>query len=162
MTGDPVGATALFRESLAHFRSSGQPAATVDGLVKLGHATRQQGQLDEATSSFVEGLDLARCIGYRHGVTGALAGMAALALSRGALDRAARLCGAAEALLEISRRLDPDEYVLYERTIANLRAALDPATLAACWAEGRVMMLEEAIAYALAGDQFPQAQSRGQ
>jgi predicted ATPase len=149
MTGDPVSATALFRESLVHFRSSGQPAATVDALVKLGHATRQQGQLDEATSFFAEGLELARHTGYRHGVTGALAGMAALAHSCGALEHAARLCGAAEALLEISRRLDPDEHALHERTIAHLRAALDPATLAACWADGRSHDWQQAIDYAL-------------
>jgi hypothetical protein len=149
MAGDAVGATALFRESLAHFRSIDVHVGMVDALVKLGHATRQQGQLDEATSSFAEGLELARQTGYRHGVTGALAGMAALELSRGALDRAARLCGAAEVLLEISRRLDPDEHMLYERTIAALRANLDPVTLAARWAEGRALDWQQAIDYAL-------------
>jgi predicted ATPase len=149
MAGDPVGAKALFREGLAYFRSIDQHTAMVDALVKLGHATRQQGQLDEAASSFAEGLELARHAGYRHGVTGALAGMAALALNRGALDRAARLCAAAEALLEITRGLDPDEHVLYERTIAALRADLDPPTLAACWAEGRALDWEQAVTYAL-------------
>lgn len=75
--------------------------------------------------------------------------MGAVALSSGALDRAARLCGAAEALLEITRGLDPDEQLLHERAIAALHTQLDPVTLAARWAEGRALGWQQAIEYAL-------------
>jgi hypothetical protein len=75
--------------------------------------------------------------------------MAAVALSNGALDRAARLCGAVEALLEVTRELDPDEHLLHERMIAALRERLDPATLEARWAEGRALSWEQAVAEAL-------------
>jgi hypothetical protein len=37
----------------------------------------------------------------------------------------------------------------YERHIAALRAQLDESTLTAAWAEGRMMSLEQIVAYAL-------------
>jgi hypothetical protein len=59
------------------------------------------------------------------------------------------LCGAAEALLEITRGLDPDEHMLHEQTLHTLRARLDPGTLAARWAEGRALNWEQAVEEAL-------------
>jgi hypothetical protein len=150
MAGDPAGAQVLLSESLDHFRSVEEHVVVADVLMKLGHVTQQQGQLAEAIACFAEGLELARHAGYRHAITGGLAGMAAVAVNGGALERAARLCGAAEALLEITRGLDPDEHLLHERTIAALRARLDLPTLAARWADGRAFDWEQAIDYALA------------
>ncbi len=149
MAGEPAAAQALFDESLSYFRSIPYPIAVADTLMKRGYAEQQCGQLAQATASFAEGLELAHQIEYKARVAPGLAGMAAVALSGGALERAARLCGAAEALLEITRGLDPDEHLLHERTIAALRAQLDPATLAAAWAAGRAMTMEQAIAEAL-------------
>jgi hypothetical protein len=149
MAGDPAAAQTLFEESLARFRSIRHHVATADTLMKLGCAAHQQGQLAQATTSFAEGLELARQIGYKSRVAAGVAGMAGVALSSGAPERAARLCGAAEALLEITRGLDPDEHLLYEQTISALRAQLDPATLAARWAEGRALDWQQAIDDAL-------------
>jgi hypothetical protein len=36
----------------------------------------------------------------------------------------------------------------YERTLASVQAALDPATFAAAWEEGRAMSWQQAVTYA--------------
>ena len=66
------------------------------------------------------------------------------------LMRAARLFGAAEAIRErLAFPIMSPERRSYEHGLATLRAHLDDASLVAAWAEGRVMTLEQAIAYAL-------------
>ncbi len=80
-----------------------------------------------------------------------LAGPAEVAGTQGQWHRAARLFGATEALCE---RLQVPAPVIYRRAydqaISTVRAQLDEA-LAAAWAEGRALALEQAITYALAG-----------
>ena len=61
-----------------------------------------------------------------------------------------RLFGAAEALREVLKgSLLPDERAGYERSIAEARAQLDEDTFAAAWTEGRAMMPEQAVLFAL-------------
>ncbi len=79
-------------------------------------------------------------------LSGALA-----ALGQG--ERAARLCGAAEALREVtgvSMHTVSTHQALYKRQVAALRDQLDAETFELAWAEGRKMTLEEAVAEALA------------
>ena len=45
--------------------------------------------------------------------------------------------------------MPPSDRLAYERRLAAARAAVDEATWEAAWAEGRAMLLDEAIAYAL-------------
>ena len=68
--------------------------------------------------------------------------------------RAARLLGAAEAMIEgtgISAvgvfRVQSE----YENAVAWLHAQIDEAAFRACWAEGRAMGLDQAVAYSLEG-----------
>jgi hypothetical protein len=76
--------------------------------------------------------------------------LADLSTSQGRPQEAARLLGAAEALLKASGSTWwPADRVEYERNLATLRAALSEAAFAAAWAEGQAMTLERAIAYAL-------------
>jgi hypothetical protein len=149
MAGDPAGAQMLFEESLACFRSLGHPMGVVDSLLKLGFAVQQQGHHAKANSSFAEGLELGHQLGYKVSIAVGLIGMAVVAVNQGALERAARLGGAAEALLEVTRGLDPDGQLLYDRAIRALHSQLDQATLTARWAEGRALGWQQAIAYAL-------------
>jgi hypothetical protein len=77
--------------------------------------------------------------------------MAGATLGQGQTERAARLLGAGEALVEaIGGRIPPIDRRFYERTVAAARTALDEAAFAAALAEGRAMTLEAALAYALA------------
>jgi hypothetical protein len=69
--------------------------------------------------------------------------------------RGARLLGAAEALLEaIGGVLDPDDGMVYEQGVASARAQLSEAEFERAWAEGRAMSMEEAIEYALNGEEL--------
>ena len=45
--------------------------------------------------------------------------------------------------------MTPNEHVLYDRKVAELRTGLDEPVFTALWTEGRNMTMEQAIAYAL-------------
>ncbi len=69
------------------------------------------------------------------------------------LRRAARLCGAADALHDLSRfSLSPAERVERDRALAAARAALGEEAFAAVYAEGQAMTMEQAVEYALDGE----------
>jgi hypothetical protein len=51
----------------------------------------------------------------------------------------------------------PTERAEDDIDIATIRAALDESQLAAAWAEGRAMTLEQAVAYALDEQESPQS-----
>jgi len=69
------------------------------------------------------------------------------------LARAARLCGAVEALTPLLKHpynLSGDvEPQAHARTIEALKQRLDPAQLAEVWAAGKRMALDEAVQFAL-------------
>jgi hypothetical protein len=72
----------------------------------------------------------------------------------GSLERAAWLCGAAGGLrTAIGAPLPPAERALYERAVADARAALGDDAFAVAWAHGHALSLERAIAEALEADQ---------
>jgi len=69
--------------------------------------------------------------------------------------RAARLFGAVEASLEKLRMCLPASmWADHEKSVALVCSQLDELTLAAAWAEGRAMTVEEAVRYAL-GEVIP-------
>jgi hypothetical protein len=62
----------------------------------------------------------------------------------------ARLLGTAQALREAIRRpMAPPDRPLVDRAVAAARRSLGEEAVAAAWAEGRAMTLEQAVAYAL-------------
>lgn len=86
-------------------------------------------------------------------IVAVLMGLAGVAASEGRLERAARLCGAAEALREsIGAPLSLLDREPYERAVEALESGLEPATLETAWAAGRSMSLDDAAAYALGPD----------
>jgi hypothetical protein len=67
-------------------------------------------------------------------------------------QRAARLFGAAEGLFEATGGgLAAADQAEYDRYLALTRDQVEESALAAAWAEGRAMTMEQAIAYALEG-----------
>jgi hypothetical protein len=76
--------------------------------------------------------------------------LAAVALAHEDGTRAARLWGAAEALREAADvAMWAADRVEYDRQRAALGAGMDERALAAAWASGRALPLEQAIAEAL-------------
>jgi tetratricopeptide (TPR) repeat protein len=151
LQGEYTRAAELQSECLRLFNEV-QLEGMVWALEGLGQVALAQGALAEASMHFVEGLRSARELGFTHGVAWCLAGLGSVAASEKQPQRAARLWGAAEALRKaIGTRAASASRVIYEQAVASARTQLDPSTLAASWAEGRAMTVEEAIAEALGG-----------
>jgi hypothetical protein len=98
----------------------------------------------------VQALELAPGEGNRREIAPSLVGLAAVAAAEGEPERAARLLGAAQGLLDaLGAAMRPIDCTLRERTDAAARADLPASTFEAAWSEGRAMALEQAVAYAL-------------
>ena len=75
-----------------------------------------------------------------------LAGLAGVATARGAAERAARLLGLVEALLEPTGAVFwAEDAKTYRRTLDATRRQLDKAVFTSAWMDGRAMSLERAI-----------------
>ncbi len=83
------------------------------------------------------------------GIALCLAGLAMEAAMQEQRERAARLYGAAHAVMPADARLSPLDRAHYDRTITAIGAQLDEVTFAEAWAAGRALTLEQAIAEAL-------------
>ena len=95
-------------------------------------------------TSFEDSLALYREVGNEDGIAYCLAGLAGVAGAEGQPERAARLLGAAEALLEASgTHLIAADRAEYDHNVATVRAQLDEAAFAAAWAEGRALAADD-------------------
>jgi predicted ATPase len=148
--GEGGTARSHFEEAVAQFRKLGDRWGLALSLQRLGHLALERANAAEAVSLFHESLTLLRDVGDPVFISRCLQGLALVAITRGNYRRAGRLFGAAEAFRVIAGATSylPDRPA-YERAVATLRANLDEETLAAAWAEGCAMPLEQAIAYAL-------------
>ncbi len=141
-----------YEKSLALSRELGSKEFTAINLLNMGYVEKHQGEYERATELFKEYLILYRELGRMDSITVSLAGLGGAAGVQRLPIRAARLLGAAAALLEAlgaDSRMDPADRAEYDRDVAAVRAQLDEALFVAAWAEGRAMTLEQAIAYAL-------------
>jgi predicted ATPase/transcriptional regulator with XRE-family HTH domain len=154
VAGDTGTAYTYYEQALDGFRKHNLYIFVVEMLCKLGFAAQQQGDLVRATAHLRESLELAQELDYHRAIAVALAGFAGVALRGGDLARAARLCGAVEALQARTSGFHPEQYIIHEGNLAALRAQLDSATLATWWASGRALGWEQAIAEAL-DDEVP-------
>jgi tetratricopeptide (TPR) repeat protein len=149
--GDFARAIDLFSESLALQRELDNKTSIGVLLANLGFATYDQGDLARAGDLFRQSLALLRELGHRIAMIDGLAGLAAIATRRADPLRAARLFGAAEALAEaMGYTMEPDDRAWYDRQVAALRSTADPPPVAAAWAAGRALPLEQVLAEALA------------
>ncbi len=137
-------------------RDQGASHGMIYMLVLLGHVANEQGDYGRAHQHFAESLVLYRDVGMPRASAWSLVGIARAARRDGQSPdgdrRAARLLGAVESMgppirpwpmLSLLRRRH------YDSEVAAARCGLDDTTFAPEWAEGRAMMLEQAIAYAL-------------
>jgi non-specific serine/threonine protein kinase len=111
-----------------------------------------EGDHERAKGLFGEGLKLSAASGEVSNVAYCLQGLAASAASEGRQARAARLWGAAEALLE---KIEAAAYIyapdpsVYQDQVSAARAQIDEEAWEAAWAKGRTMALEQVVEYAL-------------
>jgi tetratricopeptide (TPR) repeat protein len=147
-------AAMYYQECLAFApRIKGYQGAFSIPLFNLGLVAIRQGDPQRATDLFRESHGRA---GYEN--TGfalwKLWGFGLVAAAQGRARRAARLYAAVEQLLEIVNwEADyTEDREDYAQDVGLVRDQLGEAELAAAWAEGRAMSLEQAVAFALEED----------
>ena len=146
-------AAAWHEEALALFRALGDRHGIVTSLTNLGSVALARGDHARAAALLEEGLLLARDIGARDELTGVLECLAWVAAARGQPHRAAQIGGAAEVLLHaLGVPLIPEQQAGHDQAVQAMRAALGDEALAAAWASGQALSLEEAVALALWDD----------
>jgi predicted ATPase/DNA-binding SARP family transcriptional activator len=149
--GDAEAAARLCEEALALQRESGDKEGAATSLFNLSRAALHGGRRADAATYLHESLDVARTIRYRELIAYCLEGVAGVAAeSRDRAARAARVAGAAEALLEETGIvLQSYELELYEQTLARLRATLGDSAFENALAEGQQLALDDAVIDAL-------------
>jgi len=84
VTGNLTAASSLFHKVLVFFQAQpNNPLPVVDAQVKLGYVAQQQGNAGEATRYLMEGLALARQLGYKRRIAAALMGLGGSPAARG-------------------------------------------------------------------------------
>jgi predicted ATPase/DNA-binding CsgD family transcriptional regulator len=120
------------------------------GWDELGDVALQKGDTLQAASLYMKTLTLYWELGDQLYIAFILNDLAHVAAVCRQPARAARLFGAAEALLESSgETLLPLTRLEYDHFLETLRPQLDEAAWHARWAEGRAMPLKDVVAYAL-------------
>ena len=148
--GDYDHAMNLMTEALAIYKMLKLHGGVHFLLSDLGKAAANKGDYEQALSYYKEGLAVHLQWGSERNIAESLERLAMVALMHRHSEHAARLLGAAETLRQISGfALFPYQSVEYEFTVSLLREQLDEATCQNSWAEGRLMKMNEAVAYAL-------------
>jgi predicted ATPase len=143
-------ASALFEESLALFRSEGDIWSVSILEINRGVTALHQGDYERARAYFRASLILKQELGDKEGIAWCLEGLARIVVERGRAEQAACLLGAAETLREeIRAPLPATERLLYEQTVAAIRAQCDSQTFMHAWQRGRIMAFDGMVTYAL-------------
>jgi non-specific serine/threonine protein kinase len=148
--GDYENAAKLYSTSLTLLEALGDERRRGTALYNLGQVALHQGNHAKAVALFQENIRIGQNLANKwmiaHGLA-ALAGAAGLSANPA---RAARLSGAAEALLtSIGAQMDLADRMEYERHLTETRAQLDEKMFESARAEGCAMTMEQAVAYAL-------------
>ncbi|HEX5847840.1 MAG TPA: LuxR C-terminal-related transcriptional regulator [Rubrobacter sp.] len=153
LEGDNERAMTRFEEGMALAREIGDRTGMYNALYALASMSLAGGDYPAAKGRFEEAMALSEEMGDRANAAYCLEGLAAVAASQEHPERAARLFGAAEKLLEsigvpVWTSYKPDR-AFYEQTIENVRSGLGPDAFEDARQMGRAMTPEHAIAYAL-------------
>ena len=144
--GDLAAARALSEECLRIARSKGNQRDIAHSLWYLGRVEHRDGRDAAARALFDHVLAIWQELGERRGIADTLDELVKVAVAQGRPERAARLCGAADALREA---IGATRYAYmrdeYEGACAAARAALSEATFASARAEGQAMMLDRRL-----------------
>jgi predicted ATPase/transcriptional regulator with XRE-family HTH domain len=148
--GDLEQAAALLGTCLSAFEDQGDRWYSALTRSDLGSLALAQGDDLRAAAHYAESLTAFRELGDMWGSAWVLEELAEVAHAQSEAERAIRLYGAAASLREVTGSpLSPADRAKRERVLAAIRAETDAGTFAKAWEQGRVMPLEEAIAYAL-------------
>jgi len=146
-------ATTLFQESLLLFQETENNLGVSATLCMLGQIAKFENDNMRAEMLYK------RCLALKKDLTSestrlssivlCLADLASLAQALKNPERAARLIGVVEAVIDSDAAIDAPTNMFATRNLVTLRTQLDNANFAESWAEGRAMTLDQAVAYAL-------------
>ncbi len=154
---DATTARALSEESLALYREIGDRWGIIQSLCLLAQVEVRQDRQVAARARYEESLVLCKEAGDKRSTATCLEGLANVVAAQGESAWAARLWGAAESLRTMIGAQSkqgglfwmappPAWHATYERSVTAARAHLGENAFAACWAEGRAMTPEQALA----------------
>lgn len=147
---DFVAAARYFTDSLRQADESGSLSARAYRLPNLGLALLHLSEKSRAHSLFTEGLALSYDFGDRIVVLQCLVGFGLLAADVEDWGRAGVLGGAVEGLLPAFQlNFEKTDQTEYERLLAKIQGRIALSVVAAGWAAGQRMNLDEAVAFAL-------------
>ena len=150
MQGQYSKAAELYQFSLDANREAGYDPAVAGELFNIGYVRLRQGKIVEARKLFTDSLRKYRDLQDDAGVAYNLTGFAAIAVEQKQPTRAARLYGAALAILDrLNITFDPDDQLEIDHYNARLLTLFSPDAFEAASAEGRTTSPERAIALAL-------------
>ena len=151
IAGDLTEARDWMTERLALVRSLGNDFLVASEAANLSMVERQLGNLAVAEDLDREALVVGGRIGDEFTKPFAIAGLAAIATERRDGERAARLLGAAEAMMEAQKmEWPPDERPHHEHILATLPRMMGAAEFERARAAGREMSSVDPVAFALA------------
>ena len=119
-------------------------------LVRMGYIALRHGDIAEARATFEQSLTGYKAIGSNIDIAFVLEGLASVAVAQSMPELALRLFAWADATREvIDHTRPPVEQAEVDRELATIRAQLDETAIAAAWASGQALTLEQAIEEAL-------------
>ncbi len=141
-------------EAVTLQREYSEPGLLNITLVYLGVLALVQGDLIQSITYLREGLLLAQQTGNRYMLATDLIAFGCLLGTMRGPSLAARVCSAAEALLESLNTALPAAYCpLYDTYLGSLKSQVDETTWQTWWAEGKALSQEEMSRLALAASE---------
>lgn len=149
--GNDERAETLIEESLALYRAFQNKHCQVVALHNLAEVLQHRGDYAGAQALLEEGLTLCREVGARATMALCLEELAGVYAAQSQGEKAARLCGAAQALRDSVHAPVPATHraQYYDHTVASIRDTLGESAFTSAWARGRALIAEEAVEYAL-------------
>ena len=149
LSGQPAAAIPMLEAVQPEWEELGNSLQVAETAAAIATARHRSGDTETATDLYRESLRMLHEVGNLPLTAAGLEGLAGLASSQGLHKRAVRLSGAAAALKERIGGSQPMRGLWEEADIDAARAAMGDEAVAAALAEGRVMTVDQALAYAL-------------
>jgi hypothetical protein len=151
--GDYSAAKEYYRQTDEHFVEADAVGDVARLVHSKGYLALHDGDHDLAADRFAQSLALFRTLGNKRGMAECLAGFAALALGMDQVERAARLLGAAQAMLTaFGAAWWPADRVEVDRVRLELQDKLGDHLHQELTKQGEAMGMERAMELATAYD----------
>jgi hypothetical protein len=147
ISGDDARAKSAYEECLTVCQHTQEVLRTCYSYLNLACIAQHEGDHKHALYLARQAFQLSLARKDTRDIATSLWTFAGSDAALGQLQRAARLLGASEAALErMGAFHQPADKPELDRIVADVRAQLGDAALYACWAAGREMTLEQAVA----------------